>query len=193
MSSFILSCWRQSNHPVSLEVFNLMSITCDLLIVLRTFFSGSSPVGGFHRQVQLLIECCGHSRKWCTRRASDDSPSEADDAMKSAVYVPFQIFFDPAATFILQCCKWHYVAAPIDIVFQNSLPRFIFSSDLLIADPKRHRRLGRCLSVAPTNWYYDKPCTSFLITTFFLGFQFTIPSPCLWRVLAGISVRREEN
>lgn len=75
------------------------------------------------------------------------------------------------------------------LFWRTSLPCFTFSSDLLIADPKRWRRGCQWMGVAATNWY-DKPCGSFLIPSIFyfrcsraLGFQFKFPSPWLWRVV----------
>ena len=172
----ISSChWRQSNHPViHLDVYHYIT---------RTFFSGSSLVGGFHRQA-LLIECCGHvillrmMYGLTVRRGR----------MTSAIYVPFRFFstLRPPLLFNFKEAngRYTYVSAPIGSrnIWKTSLPRFTSPSIFW------SRTIKERMGVASTNWY-DKPCRSFLIFYFrsyiALGFQFKFPSPCsdvLWHI-----------
>jgi hypothetical protein len=66
--------------------------------------------------------------------------------MTSTIYVPFRFFstLRPRLLFNFEEAnlgRYTYVAAPIGsrvtVIRRTSLPRFTFSSDLLIADPKR--------------------------------------------------------
>lgn len=147
---------------IQLDVYHLWSSQSFENLLLRIFSGGRfSPASTTaYRMLRSYLEMM-YTPWWLSVRGGwrDDE--------RGLGSLPF--LFDPAATFTLQRWRSNWHCTHRYSFFRTSLPRFTFSSDLLIADPKD---IGeeRMLVVAATNWY-DKPCGSFLIPSFFSIFS----------------------
>ena len=166
---------------IQLDVYHLWSSQSFENLLLRIFSGGRfSPASTTaYRMLRSCLEMM-YTPWWLSVRGGwrDDE--------RGLGSLPF--LFDPAATFTLQRWRsnWHYTHRYS--FFRTSLPRFTFSSDLLITDPKWYRRgedVGRRCNqlIWQAMWIFSDTLVFFYFQcSTALGFLSTIPSPCLWRV-----------